>query len=67
MVIFGVIPRPPAAFSPFTMMKSIACCSFKRGNLRDDGAAAWLADDVAQEKNRQHLANMVLNSLKSKS
>ena len=33
---------------------------------RDDGAAAGLADDVAQEENRQHLANMVLNTFEIK-
>src|SRR5205814_5329766 len=33
MVIFPVMPRPPAAFSPLTMMKSKACFSFNFGSL----------------------------------
>ena len=38
---------------------------FKTGEVRDDGAAARLAHDVAQKKNRQHRASIVLNSRKS--
>src|SRR5205085_10188665 len=31
IVIFPLIPRPPAAFSPFTTTKSIPYCSFSFG------------------------------------
>src|ERR1051325_7500252 len=32
IVILPVIPRPPAAFSPFTTTKSIACFAFNSGS-----------------------------------
>src|SRR5438105_2887106 len=32
MVILPVMPRPPAAFSPFTTIKSSPCCSFNSGS-----------------------------------
>ena len=34
--------------------------------LRDHGAAAWFAHNVAEKKNRQHPASIVLNRRKSK-
>src|SRR2546423_12803135 len=32
MVILPVMPRPPAAFSPFTTIKSRPCCSLRSGS-----------------------------------
>src|SRR5206468_8505026 len=32
IVILPVMPRPPAAFSPFTTIKSTSCCSFNSGS-----------------------------------
>ena len=61
-MIFGVMPRPAAAFSPFTMMKSSRMFPFQFRQAGDDRAAAGLADDVAEEKNREHGAIIVLNS-----
>ena len=51
IVILPVIPRPPAAFSPLTMMKSKAYFVFSSGNRVITRGATWLANNVAQEKN----------------
>jgi len=56
------MPRPPAAFSPFMTTKSTACDSFKAREIRDHGVAARLAHHIAQKKNRQHRASIVLKA-----
>ena len=55
------------AFGPAAVAQQSPAQALLRQQARDDGAAPGLADNVAQEENRQHVANMVLNSLKSKS
>ena len=52
IVIFPVMPRPPAVFSPFTMMKSTPYFSFQLRQARDHRAPARFANDIAQKKNR---------------
>src|ERR1039457_3821268 len=45
----------------------VDCVRFLQARqLRDHGAAAWLAYNVAEKKNRQHPASIVLNRRKSK-
>ena len=48
--ILGVMPEPPAEFSPLAMTKSSACCSRSLGSKFRDRAPARLPHDVADEK-----------------
>ena len=48
--VLGVMPEPPAEFSPLAMTKSSACCSPQFGQKFRDRAPARLSHDVADEK-----------------
>ena len=54
MEIFEVIPRPPAAFSPLTTMKSIFSCSFSNGQPGDDGLSTGFTNHIAQKEDPDH-------------
>ena len=49
---FGVMPMPPAAFSPLTTTKSGASSSRSAGSSVSSAAPAGAADDVADEEDR---------------
>ena len=51
--IFAVIPRPSAAFSPFTMQKSTASSSRRPRQLRLDSPPSGRAEDVGDEEDPQ--------------
>ena len=48
--VLGVMPEPPAEFSPLAMTKSSACCFAEFGQEFLDRAPAGLAHDVADEE-----------------
>ena len=59
----GVMPLPPAEFSPLAMMKSSACCSRSFGRRIFDRVASGLAHDVADEENF-HAENLTAKDTK---
>jgi hypothetical protein len=51
----GVMPKPPAAFSPLMMSRSTALVR-RRGEVFADDVAAGRAEDVADEENIHRLS-----------
>ncbi len=49
--MLGVMPKPPAAFSPLMMSRSTAWVSTTLGEVFADDVAAGRAEDVADEEN----------------
>ena len=48
--VLGVMPEPPAEFSPLAMTKSSACCCRSLGKEFRHRAPARLSHDVADEE-----------------
>ena len=61
--VLGVMPEPPAEFSPLAMTKSSACCSRSLGQEFLDRVASGLAHDVADEE-QFHKPNLTVKQTK---